>query len=89
MIYRFEQFELDLAAVELRADGKVVDLERQAECYRSLFRHLATDPWFHGMFLWRYYADRKGVGAWDYSPQGKPAEAVITAAWRRYAPPFK
>jgi TolB-like protein len=29
MIYRFEQFELDLAAVELRAGGKVVDLERQ------------------------------------------------------------
>ena len=29
MIYRFGQFELDLAAVELRSDGKVVDLERQ------------------------------------------------------------
>ena len=29
MIYRFGRFELDLAAVELRADGKVVDLERQ------------------------------------------------------------
>jgi TolB-like protein/Tfp pilus assembly protein PilF len=29
MIYRFGQFELDLAAVELRAGGKVVDLERQ------------------------------------------------------------
>jgi len=29
MIYRFGRFELDLAAVELRADGNVVDLERQ------------------------------------------------------------
>jgi TolB-like protein len=29
MMYRFGQFELDLAAVELRSDGKVVDLERQ------------------------------------------------------------
>ena len=29
MIYRFGQFELDLAAVELRADGKAVNLERQ------------------------------------------------------------
>jgi TolB-like protein/Tfp pilus assembly protein PilF len=29
MIYKFGRFELDLAAVELRADGNVVDLERQ------------------------------------------------------------
>jgi TolB-like protein len=29
MIYAFGQFELDLAAVELRADGKLVDLEPQ------------------------------------------------------------
>ena len=29
MIYKFGQFELDLAAVELRAGGNVVDLERQ------------------------------------------------------------
>ena len=29
MIYRFDRFELDLAAVELRADGEVVKLERQ------------------------------------------------------------
>ena len=29
MIYSFARFELDLAAVELRADGKVVSLEPQ------------------------------------------------------------
>ena len=29
MIYRFAGFELDLAAVELRADGKIVSLEPQ------------------------------------------------------------
>src|SRR5688500_13406835 len=29
MIYRFADFELDLATVELRSDGKTVDLEPQ------------------------------------------------------------
>ena len=58
----------------------------QAACYRALYDHLDGDPWFAGMFIWRFYTQRATVRPWDYSPQGKEAEEVIGGHWRRFAP---
>lgn len=65
---------------------KVISPADQAACYRALYDHLDGDPWFAGMFIWRFYTQRATVRPWDYSPQGKEAEQVIGEHWRRFAP---
>lgn len=67
-------------------EGKVIDPAAQAACYRLMFDELAEHPWFHGMFLWRFYTKRSTIKPWDYSPQNKPAEAIVREVWERYAP---
>ena len=51
-------------------------LAEQAESYEALFRTFWHEPWFDGLFMWKW-----NVGVRDrdlYSPQGKPAETVLT-----------
>ena len=52
------------------------DLIEQEQAYEALFRTFWAKPWFGGLFLWKW-----NIGARDrdsYSPQGKPAERVIS-----------
>ncbi len=61
-----------------------VDVALQARCYEALFRAFYRRPWFAGMFWWKWHSSGLGGGPESpgYSPQDKPAAAVI-ARWFR------
>ncbi len=63
--------------------GKVVDHDHQADCYRAFLAAFADADFVSGLFVWRYEADPDGVGDMDYSPERRPAEAVIRRHLRR------
>ncbi len=56
-----------------------IDLEEQALGYEVLMKALTPMPWFRGVFWWKWYErPERGVShQHDYSPRGKPAEAVL------------
>ena len=60
------------------------DEATQARCYESLFRACWGLPWLKGMFIWKWYpgleADGPARRHADFTPQHKPAEAVL-ARW--------
>ena len=56
-------------------EEKADDVTEQAESYEALFRTFWHEPWFDGLFMWKWNV---GVADRDrYSPQGKPAEATL------------
>lgn len=62
--------------------GGAVDLEEQALLYEGLFQtwwHNSERPWFRGMFIWNWTADpaQGGPEDIDFTPHGKPAEAIL------------
>ena len=71
-----------------QGDG-AVSLTAQANAYEAAFSQLGHRDWVSGIAIWDWSADgRQSPG--DYSPQGKPAEAVL-ARWYggtvRWLPP--
>ena len=60
-----------------------IDARQQALCYRAIFRVFAGEPWWQGLCVWRFYTDPSAVPEWDYSPQGREAEAVLKDAYQR------
>ncbi|MBH8567426.1 hypothetical protein KB206_00915 [Microvirga sp. STS02] len=60
------------------------DEAAQARCYEALFRACWGLPWLKGMFIWKWYpglaADGPARRHADFTPQHKPAEAVL-ARW--------
>ena len=60
------------------------DEATQARCYEALFRACWGLPWLKGMFVWKWYpglaADGPARRHADFTPQHKPAEAVM-ARW--------
>ncbi|HPD14365.1 MAG TPA: hypothetical protein PLE19_05415 [Planctomycetota bacterium] len=57
-----------------------VDLQEQADCYTALFSTLwRQESWLMGVYWWNWEVDPNPV--WEaanwYTPQGKPAQAVI------------
>lgn len=57
-----------------------VNLVAQQNAYAALFRTFWQQPWFAGGFLWKWYEDNDKAGGPqndDYTPQRKPAEALI------------
>ncbi|WP_112662288.1 glycoside hydrolase family 113 [Microvirga flavescens] len=66
----------------------VVDVGEQRDCYEALFKVMTTygGQWLDGAFLWSYqtFAHPEpdiGLPPTDYTPQDKPAQAVITAGY--------
>jgi hypothetical protein len=55
------------------------DMACQANAYEALFRVFAHEPWWDGVFWWLWRADATagGTGDSDFTPHGKPAEAVL------------
>ena len=50
----------------------------QAALYEAFFQSLWHEPWFDGVILWKYHSDNdRRRNYLDFTPQGKPAEAVI------------
>lgn len=63
----------------------VYDEDEQARALAALLDVFAPEPWFVGLFIWRYYADLDDVSqehAFGFSPHGKRAERVIEQAFR-------
>lgn len=54
--------------------------EAQAIAYEALYQTMTKENWFLGGFAWKWYADdyhRKPTNKVDYTPQEKPALAII------------
>jgi hypothetical protein len=63
----------------------VYDEDEQARALSALFELFVPEPWFVGLFVWRYYADLDDVSqehGWGFSPHGKLAEGVLSRAFR-------
>ena len=60
------------------------DEATQARCYEALFRACWGQPWLQGLFVWKWYPSLQANGPArrhaDFTPQHKPAEAVL-ARW--------
>ena len=56
--------------------------ETQANCYEALFKTLWHQPWFGGLFIWKWYPQVRvnGRDHRDFTPQHKPAEKIL-AEW--------
>lgn len=67
---------------------EVIDPGLQAEAYDALMRVCTVGRWCQGVFWWKYYEkpERGTSHAHDYSPRGKPAEAVLRRWYRTPAP---
>lgn len=62
-----------------------VDLVQQRELHRAALRARWGRPWLAGMFWWYWDPDPDAGGPADpgYTPQGKPAAALLTRWYRR------
>jgi hypothetical protein len=63
----------------------VYDEDEQARALSALIELFVPEPWFVGLFVWRYYADLDDVSqehGWGFSPHGKLAEGVLSRAFR-------
>lgn len=63
--------------------GESPDPDLQARAYEAFFRAFWHRPWVAGVYIWKWYPDpvrRDEPHATGFSPQGKPAEAVL-ARW--------
>ena len=61
-----------------------VDLELQRDCYQALLETFWPQPWFSGVYWWYWGTHEKmgGTHHRGFTPQGKPAQDVV-AAWYR------
>ena len=62
----------------------VYDEHEQARALAAVLELFVPEPWFAGLFVWRYYADLDDVSqehAWGFSPHAKPAERVLEQAF--------
>lgn len=61
------------------------DLDLQHDAYRALFETFWSEPWFGGTFVWKWHPgllEGWGRAGRDFTPQGKPALAVLCAWYR-------
>jgi len=56
-----------------------VDLELQRDAYAAMFETFWSQPWFSGTFIWKWHPGGRvrRPDDRDFTPQGKPALAVI------------
>jgi Glycoside Hydrolase Family 113 len=60
------------------------DPAHQAACYRAALDALWGRPWLAGIYFWKWFTDSQDEqGPTDFSPAGKPAEAVLGEYYRR------
>ena len=61
------------------------DPELQARLYTAFFEEVWPEPWMAGAILWKWHPPGHDY-AGDFTPQGKPAEAVIRDAFNAAHP---
>jgi hypothetical protein len=65
----------------------VVNLEAQSNTMQVLFEEFWNEDWFAGGFLWKWFHDYNGAGGEadnQFTPQNKPAEAIIKSQYFKY-----
>jgi D-aminopeptidase len=55
-----------------------VDTGTQAKCYEAFYRVFWHLPWFEGVYWWKWFPDHARGRTGGFTPQEKPAEAVMT-----------
>lgn len=59
------------------------DPAEQADCYAAVYEVWSRESsWMRGIFWWNWTVSPPGPGDTDYTPQGKPAEAVLRVGQR-------
>ncbi len=56
----------------------------QDKAFQALFDVLWNEPWFEGIFIWKWYhnhGSQGGDGDLDFTPQNKKAEQTIRGFW--------
>ncbi len=63
--------------------GSPPDYDLQARAYRAILEVFTTKPWFAGLYWWNWLARPEPGHKFrhDFTPQGKPAEAVLREYW--------
>ena len=68
--------------IENYTDHKdLVSYETQVNCYKAFFDEVWNKEWFQGVHVWQLRSDFTGTNSrsdLDFTPQGKPAEIVIS-----------
>jgi hypothetical protein len=59
------------------------DYALQADLYRAFFDEVMPAPWFAGAILWKWHPASEGDRPLGFTPQDKPAEAVIRDGFAR------
>ena len=69
--------------------------DEQSRALEASMRAFVPEPWFAGLFVWRYYANLDDVSQeaiWGFSPHGKRAEPMLerafASAWGGDAEPW-
>lgn len=62
-----------------------VDYDLQRDAYAAMFETFWARPWFGGTFVWKWHPTPRSAARAerDFTPQGKPALAVIKAWYSR------
>ncbi len=64
--------------------GKIrIDHQAQAKGYKAVIESIRDRPWIAGMYWWKWFTDptTSEEGPAGFSPRGKPAEAILRAAY--------
>ncbi len=67
------------------ADGSAVDEAAQTRGFEVMFQYFLPEPWFSGLFIWRYYSNIDDVSQepiTGFSPHAKQAEGFLRDAFQ-------
>ncbi len=62
-------------------EGGAEDDALQARAYEALLSAFTGQPWFSGVYWWKWFTAAQGEGHDRYSPAGRPAELVLRRWW--------
>ncbi|MEM6718612.1 MAG: glycoside hydrolase [Bacteroidota bacterium] len=68
-------------------NGKVLNLKAQEIALQALFNEFWNEEWFAGGFIWKWFINDEKVGGMEnnqFTPQNKPAEAVVRNNYKKY-----
>lgn len=64
-----------------------VNLEAQVNCKKAIFEEFWGEDWFAGGYVWKWFIHHAKSGGADdnrFTPQNKPAQAVIKSFYQKY-----
>jgi hypothetical protein len=68
-------------------DDAAVNLDAQANAYAAFFESVWGESWIGGAYFWKWFSHpgHSGPGSNDFEFEGKPAAAIVSAAYRAQA----